>query len=90
MSTLQSFGLKNICNVDIFDYLNLKQHPMYLKIDKKDKNFHYGICLIGLPREGFTKVTSIHEIEHELRKNSFVYEKNTDKILKYIQGQLYP
>lgn len=90
MNTLQSFGLKNICNVDIFDYLNLKQHPMYLKIDKKDKSFYYGISLIDLPKKGFTKVTSIQEIEYELRKNPFVYENNTIKILRYVQAQLYP
>jgi hypothetical protein len=90
MTSLKSFGLKNICDVDIFDYLNLKKHPMYLKIDKKDKNLFLGISLINLPKKGHVKVTSVQEIEYELRKNPFVYEKNTDKILGYIQAQLIP
>jgi hypothetical protein len=87
---MESFGFKNICEFDVFDYLNLKEHPMYLKLDKKNKSFHYGVCLIDLPTEGYVKVTSVQEIEYELRNHSFVYEKNTNKILRYIQTQLYP
>ena len=88
---MKSYGFKNICNVDVYDYINLKENPMYLKIDKKVKNFHYGISLRDFTTEEHVKVNSIQEIEYELRKNSFVYEnKYTDRILKYIQSQLHP
>lgn len=88
---MKSYGFKNICNVDVYDYINLNENPMYLKIHKKDKKFHYGISLRDFPTEGHIKVNSIQEIEYELRKNLFVYEnKYTDRILKHIQCQLYP
>lgn len=64
---------------------------MYLKRDKKSKKIHYGISLRNFPAEERVKVNSIKEIEYELRMNPFVYKnKYTDRVLKYIQGQLYP
>lgn len=86
---MKPYGFKNICEVDVFDYVNLKENPMFLKIDEKDKSFHYGISLRYYEMKGYVKVNSIQEIEHELRKNKFVYEKNTEKILRYIQTKLH-
>lgn len=87
---MESYGFKNICQIDVHDYINLKKNPMYIKLDPKNKNYFLGVCLKDDPFEGSLKVTSIQEIEYELRKHNFVYEKNTEKILKYIQNQLYP
>ncbi|OCB77941.1 hypothetical protein [Flavobacterium crassostreae] len=87
---MKSYGFKNICDVDVFDYLNLKENPKYIDIDKNNKGYHFGINLNDNPLKGFVKVNSIQEIEFELRKHDFIYRKNTSKILKYIQTQLYP
>lgn len=87
---MKSYGFKNICEIDVFDYLNLRENPKYLDIDEKNKSYYYGINLNDKPLKGFIKVTSIQEIENELRKHNFVYGKNINKILRYIQTQLYP
>lgn len=87
---MKSYGFKNICEIDVYDYIDLKNNPLFLKIDEKDKSFQFGISLRYYPTKGYIKVTSIQEIERELRKHNFVYKKNTEKILRYIQTQLYP
>ena len=87
---MKHYSFKNICDIDIFDYINLKENPMYFDADNRNKKYFLGVCLSDFPRNGFVKVSSVQEIEYELRKHPFVYEKNTEKILKYIQDQLYP
>lgn len=87
---MKFYGLKNICEIDVFDYIDLKKNPMYIRLEQKNKNYFFGVCLKDNPFKGSVKVTSIQEIEYELRKHNFVYEKNTEKILRYIQNQLYP
>lgn len=87
---MELYDLKKICEIDVYDYIDLKNNPMYIRLDQKNKNYFFGVCLKDDPFEDAVKVTSIQGIERELRKHNFVYEKNTEKILRYIQNQLYP
>lgn len=85
---MKSFDLKNIAGVDIYDYINLDENPLYIKIDKNNKSFKLGICIRETPDDGFIKVSSIYEFEREFRKHDFFYDKKSNDRLRYLQGWL--
>lgn len=87
---MDCFDFKNIADVDIRDYLDLKENPLYLKLDNKDKEGYYGISIKSTPQKGYLKMTSIHDFEYEFRKNTFFYDKHCKDRLRFLQGFLYP
>lgn len=86
---MKSFDLKIIAEVDVTDYLNLKENPLYLKLDPKDKEGCYGLIIKSRPEKGFLKMNCIHDFELEFRKNPFFYDSHCKKRIDYLQGFLH-
>ncbi|WPR72202.1 hypothetical protein SLW70_03415 [Flavobacterium sp. NG2] len=88
--------IKIINATEFNDFLNLSLKPMFLNIDKKKKNQvitneHYlGMLFLDIQRNGFIKINSLDCLATELRRHSFIFDKNWDKRAKFIQSLLYP
>lgn len=54
------YDLKYIRGMDFYDYRDLAHYPWYIKLDKK--NFPY-LRIDYNPREGLSKISSLHEFK---------------------------
>ena len=73
-------------NIDFVDRWNLNEHPLYIKLNKNEKNY---IKIDELPFIGGYKVNSLQSIANFLREHSWVFENKYWKyISKHIQAYI--
>jgi hypothetical protein len=75
--------IKVINTTEFEDFLNLSLKPMFLNIDKKKNNkvlkpaeHNLGMLFLDNPRNGFIEINSLGSLATELRKHSFIFDKN--------------
>lgn len=81
------FETKTYAGYDIYDYWNLKEHPLYISFDIKNKPFF--MYFDETPFFGSIKVANLTEIRDALYKNNWVFEEKYWKVIrKHIQTML--
>jgi hypothetical protein len=95
---MNSFFEQKIINTTTFyDYINLKDTPIYLCIDENKKskkeilltNWTYGLSFSFQKKNNYIKVNSLSILADELKKHDFIFDKNWNKRVKFIQAELY-
>ncbi|KAF2520066.1 hypothetical protein E0W68_02260 [Flavobacterium salilacus subsp. salilacus] len=87
MMEKKSYDIKLFGGIEFEDYWNLREHPLYVLVNKKHKPY---IQFLEEPADGFEKVTSLHSIALYLRSNGWTFEsKYWQHISIRLKGALY-
>lgn len=67
----ESYDTKLFGAIQFEDYWNLEKHPLYLKLNKKEKPY---LLFNEEPIKGYEKVKSLTDVANFLRRNDWAFQ----------------